>query len=315
MKITKPKRLSKGDAVALITPASGVEADVFERAMLNIQDLGFRVKIGKNARLKNGFLAGNDRERVEDLHAAFADKSIKAIWCVRGGYGVTRILPSVDFNLIRKNPKVFIGYSDITALHTAIYQNTGLITFHGPVAISSYSDYVRKNLLNVISNPSKNYKIEISQVNAEKEDGTYKTRTITSGKAVGELIGGNLSLLAAMAGTSSALKNVKGKILIMEDVGEAPYRIDRMLTQLLQSVDMRSLSGIALGIFSGCEAKDENSQTLMEVIKDRLGNLGIPVVYGLSFGHIGDQCTLPVGIKAELDAEKATVTLLEAAVV
>ncbi len=315
MKIIKPKRLSKGDTVALITPASGVEIEHFENAVRNIEDLGFRVKIGKNARLKNGFLAGNDRERVEDLHWAFADKEVKAVWCVRGGYGATRILPDLDFKLIKKNPKIFIGYSDITALHTAIFQNTGLVTFHGPGALSGYSDYVKDHVLNVISNPSDNYKIEISPSNAANETSVFKTQTITPGKAVGELIGGNLSLLAAMTGTPFGLRNMKGKILFIEDVGEAPYRIDRMLTQLLQNFDMKQISAIALGIFSGCEAKDENSQSLMEVLKDRLGNLGIPVIYGLSFGHIGDQCTLPVGIKAELDAENATITLLESAVI
>ncbi len=315
MKIIKPKRLSKGDTVALITPASGVEEGVFERALLNIEDLGFRVKTGKNARARNGFLAGNDRERIADLHTAFADKSVKAVWCARGGYGMTRILPDVDFKLIKNNPKIFIGYSDITALHTAIYQKTGLVTFHGPVAASSYSDYVKDHLINVISNPSANYKIEISPTNFVNESSVYKTQTITPGKTSGKLIGGNLSLLAAMTGTPFALKNTTGKILFIEDVGEAPYRIDRMLTQLLQSIDMKSLSGIALGIFKDCETKDENSQSLMEVLKDRLGDLKIPVIYGLSFGHISDQCTLPVGIKAELDTEKALITLTEPAVI
>lgn len=314
-KIIKPKRLSKGDTVALIAPASGVEADVFETALENIVNLGFRPVIGKYARLRNGFLSGDDRERVEDLHWAFADKDVKAIWCVRGGYGVTRILPLVDFKLIENNPKILIGYSDITALHTAIHQNTGLITFHGPVAASGYTDYAKNHLLGVVSNPSVNYKIEISPQNAANESSVYKTETITPGKAVGELIGGNLSLLAAMAGTPFALKDTKGKILFIEDVGEAPYRIDRMFTQLLQTVDMKRLSGIALGIFKGCEAKDDKSQSLIEVLKDRLGNLGIPVIYGLSFGHIRDQCTLPVGVKAELDAEKATIKLLESAVI
>lgn len=314
-KIIKPKRLLKGDTVALITPASGVDASVFITALQNIEKLGFRPKISKYSLARNGFLAGNDRERLEDLHWAFADKEVKAVWCVRGGYGVTRILPLVDFKLIENNPKILIGYSDITALHTAIHQNTGLITFHGPVAASGYTDYAKNHVLGVVSNPSVNYKIEISPQNAANKSSVYKTETITPGRAVGELIGGNLSLLAAMAGTPFALKDTKGKILFIEDVGEAPYRIDRMLTQLLQTVDMKRLSGIALGIFKGCEAKDDKSQSLIEVLKDRLGNLGIPVIYGLSFGHIRDQCTLPVGVKAELDAEKATIKLLESAVI
>ena len=164
-------------------------------------------------------------------------------------------------------------------------------------------------------NPSAPYKIEISPDNIAKESNLYKTEVITKGKCRGKLIGGNLSLLAAMAGTPFALRNTKGKILFIEDVGEQPYRIDRMLTQLLQSVDFKQLAGIALGIFEDCNPKDTNSQSLLDVLKDRLGNFGIPVIYGLSFGHIRDQFTLPVGIEAELDTENSAMTFLETGVI
>lgn len=314
-KLIKPKRLTKGDTVGVIAPASSLSAADFDKALQNLADLGFKTKVGKYARGRNGFLAGTDKERLEDLHWAFSDKEIDAVWCVRGGYGVSRLLPDVDFKLIKKNPKIFIGYSDITALHLAISQNCGLVTFHGPVAASTYSDYPKKHVVNVLMNPSAPYKIELSPDNQAKESNLFKTEVITKGKARGKLIGGNLSLLTALAGTPFGLQKVKGKILFTEDVGEQPYRVDRMLTQLMQSVDLRSLAGIALGIFEDCNPKDPNSQSLIEVVKDRLGNLGIPIIYGLSFGHIRDQFTLPVGIEAELDTENATMTFLETGVV
>ena len=310
----KPKRLVIGETVAVIAPSSGVEAAGFEKALQNLADLGFKTKVGKSARNIKGFLAGTDKERLDDLHQAFADKEVNAIWCVRGGYGASRFLPDLDFNLIKKNPKILIGYSDITALHLAIHQNTGLVTFHGPVAASTYSDYAKKHVVNVLMNPPAPYKIELSPDNIAKESNLFKTETITKGKARGKLIGGNLSLLTAMAGTPFALRDTKGKILFTEDVGEQPYRVDRMLTQLRQTIDLRQLAGIALGVFEDCNPKDTNSQSLIEVIKDRLGDLGIPVIYGLSFGHIRDQFTLPIGIEAELDTENATMTFLETGV-
>ena len=315
IKIIKPKRLRPGDTIAVIAPASGIEPENFEKALQNLADLGFKTKAGINARRRAGFLAGTDKERTDDLHRAFADKTVDGIWCVRGGYGATRILPAVDFNLIRRNPKIFVGYSDITALHTAIFQNTGLVTFHGPVAASSFSDYTKNHLVNVLMNPSASYKIESAPENAANESELYKTATITPGKCRGTLIGGNLSLLTAVAGTPFALRATRGKILFIEDVREAPYRVDRMLTQLRESLNLSALAGIALGVFADSNPKDEISPSLLDVVKDRLGDLGIPVVYGLSFGHIHDQFTLPVGIRAELDADAATINLLESGVI
>ncbi|MEP6902782.1 MAG: LD-carboxypeptidase [Actinomycetota bacterium] len=315
-KLIKPKRLAKGDTVGVIAPASSLSSADFDKALQNLADLGFKTKVGKYARGRNGFLAGTDNERLEDLHGAFGDPEIKAVWCVRGGYGISRLLPAVDFNLIKKNPKIFIGYSDITALHLAISQNCGLVTFHGPVAASVYSDYPKNHVINVLMNPSAPYKVELAPDNIAKESNLFKTEVITKGKARGKLIGGNLSLLTALAGTPFGLQNTKGKILFTEDVGEQPYRIDRMLTQLRQSLNMRELAGIALGVFEDCNPKDTTtSQSLIEVVKDRLGDLGIPVIYGLSFGHIRDQFTLPIGIEAELDTENAALTFLETGVI
>ena len=314
-KVIKPKRLAPGATVGLIAPSSAVSPEGFEKALQTMKDLGLNAKIGPSARGEKGFLSGTDEERLHDLHWAFSDPEIDAVWCARGGYGLSRLLPAVDFALIRKNPKIFIGYSDITALHVAIFQNTGLVTFHGPVAASTFSDYAKTHVTNALMNPTAPYKIALSDYNQAQASPLFKTEVITPGQCRGPLIGGNLSLLSAMAGTPFGLKNLQGKILFMEDIEERPYRVDRMLTQLRQSVDLRSLAGIALGVFEGCNPPaGPPSQTVQDVLKDRLGDLGIPVIYGLSFGHIRDQFTLPVGIEAELDTEKATVTLLETGV-
>ncbi|NNE97972.1 MAG: LD-carboxypeptidase [Pyrinomonadaceae bacterium] len=314
--IIKPKRLSVGDTVGVIAPSSGVSQSDFDDALQNLSELGFKTRAGKYSRGSNGFLSGTDRERLYDLHWAFRNPKLDAVWCVRGGYGASRLLPYVNYNLIRKNPKIFVGYSDITALHIAIFQEARLVTFHGPVGASNFTEYTKKHLLNTLVNPVSNYEINLPLPPEGADPALYKAKVIKSGRCRGRLVGGNLSLLSAMAGTPFGLKNVRGKILFIEDVSEPPYRVDRMLTQLRQSVNMRSLAGIGVGVFTRGEPDpDKPSQSLLEVLKERLGDLGIPVIYGLSFGHIRDQFTLPVGIRAELDTSRSTMTLLEKAVV
>lgn len=312
-KLIKPKRLKAGDTVALISPSSGLSMDQINKAIANMNSLGLKPKLGKYADRLNGFLAGTDAERVEDIHWAFSDRSIDAVWCLRGGYGLSRILPQIDYGLIKGNPKAFVGYSDVTALHVAIHQRTGLVTFHGPVATSTLSDYTKGHAIDTLFDGKASDKIDVSVDNSANTSLLYKTQVISPGKARGRLIGGNLSLLTAMAGTPYALKNVKGKILFTEDVGEKPYRIDRMFTQLKQSIDMRQLAGVALGIFSDCDAP-EGSPTVIDCVKDQFADLGIPVIYGLSFGHIRDQFTLPLGVDAAMDTANAAITLLESGV-
>jgi len=312
-KIIRPKRLKAGQTVALISPSSGLSMDQINKAIDNMNSLGLKPKLGKYADKSNGFLAGTDAERVEDIHWAFTDPSIDAVWCLRGGYGLSRILPQIDFARIKANPKPFIGYSDITALHVAIHQRTGLVTFHGPVATSTFSEYARTHVVNTLFNGTAPDRITSAPDNVANTNLLYKTQVVTPGKARGRLIGGNLSLLTAVAGTPYALKDVRGKILFTEDVGEKPYRIDRMFVQLKQSVDLRSCAAIALGIFSDCDAP-EGSPSVIDVVKDQFSDLGIPVIYGLSFGHIRDQFTLPLGVEAELDTLNTTLTLLKPAV-
>lgn len=309
-KIIKPKRLRAGDTIAVIAPSSSASTEAFERALANIATLGLKAKVGKFARGSNDFFSGTDKERLQDLHWAFSDKEINGVWCVRGGSGAPRLLPEIDYSLVKKNPKVFVGYSDITALHMAISQQTGLVTFHGPVASSEMSDYTKANLFDLVMNGSAEHKIVPSEFNIAQTSALFKPNVITPGKARGRLIGGNLSLLAALAGTPYALRDLKGAILFAEDINEPPYKVDRLFTQLRQSCDMRSLAGVALGVFSSSQsATDADTALTLKVLKDRLGDLGIPVISGLSFGHIRDNCTLPFGVVAELDTASASITI------
>ncbi|MCB0588582.1 MAG: LD-carboxypeptidase, partial [Phaeodactylibacter sp.] len=269
---------------------------------------------GKNIRAKRGFNAGTDQQRLDDLHLMFSDDSVAGIWCARGGYGCSRLLPFIDYALIQKNPKALIGYSDITALLNAIYHKTGLVGFHGPVAASELTEYTETQFRAVVMEGKAPYNIPLSAANMEKEEDAFHPYAIHSGRAKGTLAGGNLSLLAALAGTEY-LPDARGKLVFIEDVGEKPYRIDRMLTQLRQAWGLGQAAGIAMGTYADCQPEEGDlSLSLEETIRDRTEGLGIPAIYGLSFGHIDNQCTLPVGIEAELNVEERRLTLLEAAV-
>ncbi|MCB9306317.1 MAG: LD-carboxypeptidase [Lewinellaceae bacterium] len=310
----RPRRLRQGATVALIAPASPFSDEKLERARNNIAGMGFVLREGDNLHARYGYLAGTDAQRLDDLHAAFRDPGIDAIWCIRGGYGCSRLLPQIDYKLIELNPKPLIGYSDITALHLAVQQRTGLITFHGPVAAAEFPDDTLRHFQAVLTDPQAEYRLQIPAGDAELPHEMFRPYVIHPGKARGTITGGNLSLLAALIGTDFE-PSFRGKLVFIEDVGEQPYRIDRMLTQMLQATDLAKAAGIALGVFAGCEAKDDSpSLSLRETLEDRLSGLGIPVVYGIPFGHVEHQATLPYGIKAELDADAGTLTLLEMAV-
>jgi len=304
--IVKPKRLMPGDTIGLISPGSSLSDEALEKCVSNLEESGFKVKTGKYWKNQYGYLAGTDKERLHDLHAMFADDTVDGIWCARGGYGCSRLLPYIDYNLIKQNPKVLIGYSDITALLNAIHQRTGLVTFHGPVASSDFNDYSRDGWKNVLMNPQPSLEIKQSE--------TAEIVEINTGKASGALVGGNLTLFAAMCGTPYQV-DMKGKLVFIEDVGEKPYKIDRMLTQLLQASGIGDASGIILGTFNDCEPDEgDRSLSLMECIEDRLGSLNIPVVSGYSFGHISEQFTLPIGVEATIDASSGVLKYQEASV-
>jgi muramoyltetrapeptide carboxypeptidase len=313
-RMLKPARLRPGATVALIAPAGPFSEDKLANARRNFEMLGLRVKEGQNLFARNGYLAGTDEQRLDDLHRAFADPAVEAVWCIRGGYGCTRLLPQVDFDLIRNNPKPFIGYSDITALHLAIRKKTGLVTFHGPVAASDFPENTLAHFRAALMEPVEGYRITIPPATEILPGEEYKPFVIRPGTARGRLIGGNLSLLAALAGTPY-FPSFRRKIVFIEDVGEQPYRIDRMLTQLLEASDLKQAAGIALGVFFDCQPKPNTpSLSLPDMLRDRLGRLDMPVVYGIPFGHVPHQATFPYGVEAALDADAGVLSLLEAGV-
>jgi muramoyltetrapeptide carboxypeptidase len=313
-KALKPNRLKKGDTIGFITPGSFISDEALEKAVTNVESLGFKVKLSKNIRAKRGYNAGTDLERLLDLHTMFTDDQVAGIWCARGGYGCTRLLPYIDYPLIKKHPKVLIGYSDVTALLNAIYIKTDMVGFHGPVGASEFTDFTKEHLLAMVVEGKSPHVIPISENNKANEDKAYQSRQIRYGKPTGRLVGGNLSLLASMVGTEWE-PDYKDTLAFLEDVGEKPYRIDRMLTQLRQSNNFKEAAGILFGTFNDCEAPEgEDSLSLSETINDRMSDMKTPSIYGLSFGHIKDQITLPIGIKAELDTRLQTLTILEEAV-
>ncbi len=310
--LLKPQRLILGDKVGLITPGSYIPDAGYEKAVLNLTQLGLQVVPGKYVREKRGFTAGTDAQRLDDLHAFFEDPSIKAIWCARGGYGCSRLLPFINYDLIKKNPKIIIGYSDITALLQAIFLRTGLVGFHGPVAGAVWTPYSVQHLKGILFDSfTSPYVISLATEEFTPEKEHFKPYSIYAGKVTGRLTGGNVSLLAALAGTPFAF-DATDKLLFMEDIDERPYSLDRMFTQLRQSANLDKAKGLVLGVFEGCNPKkDEESLSLKETISDRLGDLKVPAVYGLSFGHVPNNFTLPIGILAELDTEGRTLTYLE----
>jgi len=315
-RLVKPPRLRPGDTVGLITPSGHVDQEKIDKCVGNLQSLELKVKLGKNIRALRGNFAGTVQQRLEDFHGMFADPEIKGIWAAHGGSGAIGLLASIDYELIRRNPKVFVGYSDITALHLAILRCAGLVTFHGPVASSSFSEYSVGHLRAILMSPEPEYAMRMAEENRLKAETSpnFSLRTLRSGAAEGMLVGGNLSLLSALVGTPYA-GDFSAAIVFLEEIGEAPYRIDRMLRQLELSQGFRQSAAVMLGVFEKCGPPDaEPSLSLDETIDDHLAGSIIPAVYGYSFGHIAHQLTLPMGLRARLDTEKQTVTLLEPAV-
>lgn len=312
--LLKPKALKKGDTIGLITPASAVSRQAFEKAVQNLEDMGFVVKYTENMSVRKGFLAGTDQQRLDDLHQMFSDPNIDGIVCARGGYGSGRLLPNINYDLIKANPKVLVGYSDITALLYGIHQKTGLVCFHGPVGASEYSEFTDKSFEQVLMK-AKAPKFERPKEWEENKDPAFQFLPIIEGNAEGALVGGNLSLMCSLMGTPYDI-GFKDKIVFIEEIGESPYRVDRMLTQLLNSGKLIQAKGIAMGVFRGCETKPDDpdfalSTSLENVLKDRFGNMNIPVLYGLPIGHIDDNATLPFGVLAELDVANGSLRLLE----
>lgn len=321
--LIKPAKIRQGDVVGLIAPGGVLDETIIQKCVSNLESLGFTVKLSPNISAVRGGYAGSVQQRLDDLHGMFEDKDVKAIWTARGGSGCTALLPDIQYDLVRKHAKILIGYSDVTALHLALYRRAGLVTFHGPVAWSTPNDYAVSQMQAVLMNPRAQTEINMSIENVRKAAAQpeFQLRTIRPGVAEGRLVGGNLSVLSALVGTPYAAE-IENHLVFLEDIREPPYRIDRMLTQLQQSVGKRGerdglkrAAGIMLGVFSRSRPTDgDASLTLDELLDDHFTALPIPAVVGYSFGHIAHQFTIPIGVRARLDTASQTLTLLEPAV-
>jgi muramoyltetrapeptide carboxypeptidase len=316
--LIKPQRLEAGQTIGIASPASPAnEPEGVRFAIDTVESLGFRVKPAAHLFDRYGYLAGDDSARAADLNELFADKNVDAIFCVRGGYGSSRLLPMLDYDAIRLNPKVLLGYSDITALLLAVYQKTGLVTFHGPIAAQAFSPYTLAEFKKVLFDPQPPVTLGAPPPFERSEGRVERANRITPlapGKAQGRLLGGNLSLVAHLVGTPY-LPDLSGAILFLEDVGEAVYDIDRMLTQLWLSGELHKAAGLVFGKFTEPRPSSWVQNRVQEdVLAERVRALGIPAVTGLMIGHVEDQTTLPLGCLAELDAGAGTLRLLEAPV-
>jgi muramoyltetrapeptide carboxypeptidase len=313
--LIKPAALRLGDTIGLIAPASPVfePSDVREgvRAM---EKLGFRVRTGKHIAAKTGYLAGSDRERAQDVMEMFMDPEVKAIVALRGGYGAIRLLPYLDFEIIRKNAKIMLGYSDITTLHLAIHKMAGIVTFHGAVALSTFNEYSTRYLLKTLT--------QITAVGLVDDPPAALPMVLPnrnkSKRVQGALVGGNLTLVCASLATPWEI-DTTDKVLFLEEVGEEPYSLDRMLTQLDQAGKLSCCKAIVLDRCAKCAPAEYkpafyNTLSVEEVISDRLAHLDVAVLYGLSFGHVADKPVLPLGVQAAVDMEKKSIEIIEAAV-
>ena len=307
-----PPPLNKGDTVALVSPSSAID-EPFDLQLAGeaMQALGFKVKTGAHYAQRYGHLAGIDSERAGDLNAMFADKEVKAIVCARGGSGAARLLPLLDYDGIRRNPKVLLGYSDITALHSAIHAQTGLVTFHGPVGAGSWNKFNVDQFQRMFFDRELIEYRNLAETGDELVQRKNRTVTIVGGKAQGELIGGNLTVLTALAG-SPYLPDFTGKILFLEDVSEAPYRIDRMFSTLKLMGALDKIAGLIFGECSECVPGDGyGSLNLQQILDDYLKPLNIPAYRGAMIGHIRQQFIVPIGGKVEMDADAGTFRMLE----
>ena len=317
--LIRPRALRAGDVVGLVTPATEVpDPDRLALAEHTIKYLGLRVRRGRNVGRRWGTYRESVETRLDDLHAMFRDREVRGVFAIRGGYGSAHLLDRLDYDLIRRNPKVFVGYSDITAMHLAIHRHARLVTFHGPVVLSRFTDYTQQHFRKMLFEAAPPGRLANPPESNELRP-AHAIRTIRPGAATGQLVGGNLSLIVSTLGTPYEI-DTRGKILFLEDVEEQAYSIDRMLTQLRLAGKLKDAAGIIWGECDACGARDYKPSTVLpftvgEVVDNLLGTLQVPVLSGLTIGHTNDQLTLPLGIAATLDATAGTLDIKEAAVV
>lgn len=313
--LLRPRRLQPGDTVALVNPSGAIyEREPYERAAENLRALGLQVREAPNLRARYGHFAGSDAQRAGDINAMFADPGVQGILAVTGGSGGGRILPLIDYELVRRHPKFLGGFSDLTALLNAVHRRTGLVTFHSPMAASEWNAFSVEQFRAVAMQGE----AALMRNPPSKEDALaprqHRIRTLRGGRAQGPLVGGNLAVLSAIAG-SAYWPAFDGAILFLEEVNEYIYRVDRMLSTLRLAGALDRLAGVVLGAFTNCGPGNGNfgTLTLDEVFDDYFGALGVPVYRGASFGHIPLKFTLPIGVPAEIDADAGTLQLLQPA--
>jgi muramoyltetrapeptide carboxypeptidase len=310
--VRKPRALTAGDTVGLVAPSGCVgDPDRVERSAARLEEMGFRVKTAPGCRSSWGYLAGKDEERARDLNALFADPEVAGIVCLKGGYGTPRILDAVDYPSIARHPKALVGYSDITGLHLALGGKCGLVTFHGPMPSSDMlPEFHERSRSSWLAALTATRPLGILAGAGVREG---RLERLVGGTARGPIVGGNLSLVAATMGTPYEI-DTSERILFLEDVDEAPYRVDRMLTQLRLAGKLDRCAGILLGDWKDCEPKEgKPSLTLLQVFEEVLAPAGKPVAFGFRAGHCTPALTFPLGVQAVLDADTGTLEIVETA--
>lgn len=291
-----PNKLRKGDTVAIIAPSSPVTKEEADSCRELVEKMGYHVKMGKTTYLSvNGYSAGTGQEKAADIHQMFADKDVKAIWCIRGGHSSSHTVDKIDYEIIRNHPKIFVGYSDVTNLHVLFNQECDLITFHGPMVKSNmlrdFEDFTKRSFEAAL-----NMEDELTLENPEGED----FKVMVDGFAEGIIIGGNLALLTSMIGTPYEV-NTKGKILFIEDIGEGVDRLDRMMHQLIYSNKLQDAEGIIFGEFTDCTNSYDETYTVIEMLKNLLADYSKPIMYNIKSGHCSPMSTIPLGAMCRMD--------------
>ena len=306
------KKLKFGDTLGFIAPSGAVRTEgAIERAVKETERMGFKVKLGESAGQKYGYLSGTDEIRARDINHMFADDEVDAIVCLRGGYGAMRILDQLNYELIARHPKIFMGFSDITALHIALLNRCDLATFHGPMAAANWAgtpldDFSRESMYRALMSTE-----PVGELRNPEGD---QRQTVNPGQAEGRLVGGNLMLIVSSLGTPWEI-DTKGRIIFIEEVGERTYCVDRMLTQLRLAGKFEDCAGVVFGDFADCPVEyPEFGLTLEEVIRDVAAPCGKPIFTGIQAGHVAPKLTLPLGTRCRMDADNCTLTILEAAV-
>ncbi len=299
-KTIRPPRLKPGDTIGIVAPASPFDQDVFNQGLNILESMGFQPVVPDGIFEKTGYLAGSDAHRAKLVARLFKDPSVNAIVCAKGGFGCLRILPLLDFDVMRENPKVFIGHSDITALLTAITARSGLVTFHGPVVttLAEAPEFTRQSMMTAISTDTL---LEVTPGHAV---------TVKSGRTQNPVIGGNLTTLCHLLGTPFE-PSFDNRILLLEDRGEAHYRIDRMLSQMKLAGCFEGIAGLVLGSFEECGALDG----VFQIFEEHFRDIGVPILAGFDVGHAKQNTTIPFGVEATLDTDKQVLSFMQPATI